>query len=594
MLRRLGVLAVVVVLASVLGAVPVAAQDAAGASDVEVRIVARKLEGGRIEFGLQQRASNNSWGNRQLPRVRFFPTTATVGRWLASSAIDLPVGSVRIVARRLESGRVEFGLQERQADSSWGDRRLPRVRFFPPTATTGRWLASSPLTLTAARATGPYAAVDAGGGHSCALRTDGAIVCWGNNSDGQAEAPSGRYSAVASGSEHSCGLRTDGTITCWGMNVGGQVDAPAGRYSAVTAGGQFSSSRGGHSCGLRTDRTITCWGYNHVGRTDAPAGRYGAVSAGGDHSCAMRTDGTIACWGNSGSGQLDAPAGRYSAVTSGNGHSCGLRTDGTITCWGFNWGGQADAPSGRYSAITAGWHHSCALRTDGTISCWGSNWSGQTEPPAGRFSAVSAGGEHSCGLQTDGNIACWGYKHDGWTDVPAEPVADSGGGPVDSGGTSGDSGGGSGGSDDVGATDSGDGTGDSDEGEGRPQQPGDVGGGSPDPEEPPDPTPGPPLNLRLELVDGRGLRITWDAPADDGGSAVTGYTVQVFHPRWSPSVGPSNRSFEQQRRSLEFMRVLFGLRYEVTVWAQNRDGRGEPAKNEITPCPGCGQVPGAF
>ena len=39
---------------------------------------------------------------------------------------------VRIVARKLENGRVEFGLQERQADSSWGERRLPRVRLeFP-------------------------------------------------------------------------------------------------------------------------------------------------------------------------------------------------------------------------------------------------------------------------------------------------------------------------------------------------------------------------------------------------------------------------------------------------------------------------------
>ena len=56
--------------------------------------------------------------------------------------------SVRIVARKLANGRVEFGLQQHGLDDAWDERRLPTVRFFPPTARLGRWLASSPLTLT--------------------------------------------------------------------------------------------------------------------------------------------------------------------------------------------------------------------------------------------------------------------------------------------------------------------------------------------------------------------------------------------------------------------------------------------------------------
>ena len=91
--------------------------------------------------------------------------------------------TVRIVARKLESGRVKFGLQQRQPDDTWGDRRRPRVRFFPTTATVGNWLASSPLTLTAPtteqQSTTQYSAVTAGLRHSCALRTDGTITCWG-------------------------------------------------------------------------------------------------------------------------------------------------------------------------------------------------------------------------------------------------------------------------------------------------------------------------------------------------------------------------------------------------------------------------------
>ena len=120
---------------------------AAGAGDAAVRIVARKLADGRIEFALQQH-TDGDWGDRLRPRVRFFPTTATTGQWLASSALTTPAGQVRIVARKLADGRIEFALQ-RHADGDWGDRLRPRVRFFPTTATTGQWLASSMLTLTA-------------------------------------------------------------------------------------------------------------------------------------------------------------------------------------------------------------------------------------------------------------------------------------------------------------------------------------------------------------------------------------------------------------------------------------------------------------
>ena len=57
--------------------------------ELEVRIVARKLESGRVEFGLQQRHTDNTWGNRQLPNTRFFPTTAPTRRWLVSSPLHL-------------------------------------------------------------------------------------------------------------------------------------------------------------------------------------------------------------------------------------------------------------------------------------------------------------------------------------------------------------------------------------------------------------------------------------------------------------------------------------------------------------------------
>ena len=327
--------ALVAVLAGAVVSPPVAGQEATG-DDVEVRIVARKLESGRIEFGLQQRDSDDAWGDRRLPRVRFFPTTAGVGRWLASSPLDLPVGEVRIVARKLTDGRIEFGLQQRDSDDTWGDRRLPRVRFFPTTAGVGRWLASSPLTLTAAGpgtesptttdqpSAGQHTTISAGGssggGHNCGLREDGTIACWGANSVGQSDAPPGLFKAVTAGGFHSCGLREDDTVICWGAKYREQTDAPAGSFTTVNAGGD-------HSCGLREDSTVTYWGYNEDGQSDAPAGTFGAVDAGNQHTCGLRSDDTVTCWGSNLYGQTDAPSGRFKAVSVGGNHSCGLRED---------------------------------------------------------------------------------------------------------------------------------------------------------------------------------------------------------------------------------------------------------------------------
>ena len=140
--------AVVVALAVLAGTVVSAAASGQESTDeVVVRIVARKLAGGKVEFGLQQRRGDDAWGERLLPRVRLFPTTARADRWLASSALALAVGDVRIVARKLAGGKVEFGLQRRGGDDAWGERLLPRVRLFPTTARVDRWLASSALAL---------------------------------------------------------------------------------------------------------------------------------------------------------------------------------------------------------------------------------------------------------------------------------------------------------------------------------------------------------------------------------------------------------------------------------------------------------------
>ena len=85
-------------------------------------------------------------------------------------------------------------------------------------------------------AEGPFRAVATGRLHTCAIRADSTIVCWGDNRHGQIEAPDGRYVAVASGDSHNCAIRSDGTIDCWGDDQHGLLDAPEGEYVSVSAG----------------------------------------------------------------------------------------------------------------------------------------------------------------------------------------------------------------------------------------------------------------------------------------------------------------------------------------------------------------------
>lgn len=80
-------------------------------------------------------------------------------------------------------------------------------------------------------------AIAAGGVHTCALMSDGAVKCWGDNAagelgDGTTErrlAPvdvmglSADIVAIAAGGAHTCALMNDGTIKCWGSNYWGQL-----------------------------------------------------------------------------------------------------------------------------------------------------------------------------------------------------------------------------------------------------------------------------------------------------------------------------------------------------------------------------------
>src|SRR6266566_2174709 len=61
-------------------------------------------------------------------------------------------------------------------------------------------------------APGTVAQVSAGHSHTCALRTDNTVVCWGSDNFGQATPPAGAFTQVSAGGRHTCGVKTDGTV----------------------------------------------------------------------------------------------------------------------------------------------------------------------------------------------------------------------------------------------------------------------------------------------------------------------------------------------------------------------------------------------
>ena len=73
-----------------------------------------------------------------------------------------------------------------------------------------------PTTQNEPPPAGSFTAVSTGDRHSCALRSDGSVVCWGWNEYGQATPPAGSFTAVSTGGAHSCALRSDGSVVCWG------------------------------------------------------------------------------------------------------------------------------------------------------------------------------------------------------------------------------------------------------------------------------------------------------------------------------------------------------------------------------------------
>ncbi|KFA90496.1 RCC1 domain-containing protein, partial [Archangium violaceum] len=222
-------------------------------------------------------------------------------------------------------------------------------------------------------------AIAAEGLYTLALRADGTVWGWGANFRGQLGWPSSYEPnstptqvpeltgavALSAGSDHVLALRADGTVWAWGDNSSGQRgQSPSLELSSLPAQVPALTNvvglaaGDGFSLALRADGTVWAWGRNssfelgdgtRISRhtpQKVPGLKHVISLAADQHPLALSRNGTLWAWGDNANGRLGTgtelrstpvrvPRLREAKTVSVGGlHVLTLREDGTVWGWG--------------------------------------------------------------------------------------------------------------------------------------------------------------------------------------------------------------------------------------------------------------------
>ncbi|GAB3280468.1 hypothetical protein GCM10027589_07430 [Actinocorallia lasiicapitis] len=337
------------------------------------------------------------------------------------------------------------------------------------------------------------AVLASGNYHSLLVKPNGTLWGWGSNFSGQlGTAGAGAKSSatlvpgiselshyprsVAAGERHSLAVKSDGTVWAWGDDSDGQLGnglagstyvptQVSGLSAVVAVAAGFESSYA-----LKSDGTVWAWGANSYGQlgngtttlSQSPVQVSGitnarALSAGYGFAVVTLNDGTAKAWGSQDSGSLGNGAASgisttpstvfgltglrldRDALASGSAHTLAVKTDGTLVSWGLNDDGQlgngstTDATSPvsvtgltNVAKVGGGWVNSYAITSGGVVKSWGSGGSspagplgngtvvGATTPvtvsvvPTTTI-GVSGGDSWAASVSPDGTVYSWGY-----------------------------------------------------------------------------------------------------------------------------------------------------------------------------------------
>ncbi|MCL2379708.1 MAG: hypothetical protein FWC81_02835 [Coriobacteriia bacterium] len=320
--------------------------------------------------------------NRDIP-VQVLDEEVSGNRWISAAA-----------------GRTHsIGLRDDGTLWAWGTNNFGQLGIGSASAAP----TLMPIQVPTAGVTGnKWLAVSAGDGHSVAVRCDGSLWAWGNNSSGRlglingvdfvhrsapdkvALANSGGWKMVTAGDTHVLAICSNGTLWAWGASRHGQLGLGAGalpfmpnRVSTIDVSGDkwiYVATSESHTLALRDDGTLWAWGLNSSGQlglgdivqrfvptlvptTNVGGDRWIDVTAGSSHTLALRDDGTLWAWGSGGNGRLgdgtttirhlpvqvqptSSNVDTWITAFAGGSQSFALCTDGDLWAWGLNSSGQ--------------------------------------------------------------------------------------------------------------------------------------------------------------------------------------------------------------------------------------------------------------
>jgi alpha-tubulin suppressor-like RCC1 family protein len=340
--------------------------------------------------------------------------------------------------------------------------------------------------------------VSAGYRHTAAIKTDGTLWTWGSGTNGRLGtndltnrstpvttfAGGTNWKQVSGGRDHTAAIKTDGTLWTWGdqtFSQLGKISNGANKFTPVTtfAGGTnwadtattepedlYTLSAGrNHTAAIKTDGTLWTWGSNNPGQlgtgsflsvftpvtTFAGGTNWKQISSGSFYTAAIKTDGTLWTWGQGSFGKLGnaattnvstpvttfAGGTNWKQVSGGRDYAAAIKTDGTLWTWGQgSYGklgnvvttGNISTPVTTFAGgtdwkqVASGTFHTAAIKTDGTLWTWGLGNSGilgnaavtSRSTPVTTFAGgnnwkqVSAGSQHTAAIKTDGTLWTWG------------------------------------------------------------------------------------------------------------------------------------------------------------------------------------------
>ena len=210
--------------------------------------------------------------------------------------------------------------------------------------------------------------------HTCGIlddktagQTDGEVLCWGHNSNGQATPPAlATFSRVSAGLYHGCGLldaqngQNEGEAICWGaknnLDENGNVVPTWAKLNQMADFGQAE---------IPAELAVV---------------KFVSISAGRYHTCAVRSDTrAVKCWGFSENTVIppDLASERFASVSVSNyaNFTCGITESNRVKCWGP--GEQHHVPNEfvdvDFTNVSASFRHVCATNANGRVLCWGAD-----------------------------------------------------------------------------------------------------------------------------------------------------------------------------------------------------------------------------